>query len=315
VFVVGCHRSGTSLLASLFVDALGQAGRADLEPAIDNPRGFCESRKLVEFNDRLLALAGADWCHPPLLPPRWTDPKFFNFIQQERPAFTSYSLSSAWIDKDPRLSITFPAVQHLLLRRVAVIVALRSPLDVAISLHLRNGFHLEAGLGLWFLYNHHLSRHLQSQDQVIPYRLILAATEAHDSSLLTGLLQSFLKTNANVDIPQRRWREIFASRIDPALSRASTVNHDVSHVSHELLLTLNDAYNAACHGVDGFREAFSSLPVSVLDLFNHHGILASPGLLDLQHENQHLCARLDALHRSRSWRFTAPFRWLTSRCG
>ena len=314
MFVAGCHRSGTSLLASLLVEALGQTPSSDFDPAIENPRGFCESRRLVALNDRLLAIAGGDWCHPPLLPPRWTDPKFFQILEQERPAFSDYSLSIHWIAKDPRLSITLPAFRHLLLRSVPVIVALRAPLDVATSLNLRNGFHLEVGLGLWFLYNHHLSRYLQLQDQVIPYDLMLAASETHGHHQLTCLLQRFLAINANLDIPSSRWSEIYSVNIDPGLSRASVGPTDTSLVHHELLVILSEAYCSARTGVEGFCAAFSSVPALILDLFNRHDILASPDVQDLRHEHHELCARIDALHQSRSWRLTAPFRWLSSRC-
>lgn len=284
-------------------------------PGLDNPRGYFESRQLVEFNDGLLALAGGDWCHPPLLPPQWNDQLFFSYIEQYRADFTSYSLSKRWIDKDPRLSITLPAFGHLLLRRVPVIVALRAPLAVATSLHLRNGFPLEVGLGLWFLYNHHLARHLGLQDQVVPYDIILKAVDPQQSQSLIELLQKFLSVNAEPTLPIERWQEIFSSRIDLDLCRASTATLNANGVQQNLLMLLDESYHAARSGVDGFCTAFSSLPTAVLDLLARHSIVASPGLHRSFHECQQLYSQIDALHKSRSWRMTAPFRWLSSRWG
>ena len=39
----------------------------------------------------------------------------------------TYALDRNWVDKDPRLCITYPAFLHILLRRVPLVVALRDP--------------------------------------------------------------------------------------------------------------------------------------------------------------------------------------------
>jgi len=315
VFVTGCHRSGTSLLASLLVDALGLERGTDLEVAIDNPRGFFESRQLMEFNDRLLAIAGGDWCHPPLLPPPWGDPDFFQCIEQERSAFSSYSLSSFWIDKDPRLCITLPAFKHLLLRRVPVVAALRSPLEVAISLYYRNGFPLESSLALWFLYNHHLSRYLGPADQIVPYSLLASAADPHHGHILINRLQPILSRHFGLELPFARWHEIFLNRVEPSLHRACVDTEYVALVNPGLLALLDDLYLSACADVQSFRSVFSSLPLPVLDLLDRYPILASAELNSLRLERQQLREQITALHQSRSWQLTAPLRWLSSRRG
>ena len=71
VFVTGCHRSGTSLLASLMHGLVtGKDPRqrhGDLALKLENPLGFFESERLVETNDALLKVLGC-WDRPPLLP-------------------------------------------------------------------------------------------------------------------------------------------------------------------------------------------------------------------------------------------------------
>ena len=63
-----------------------------------------------------------------------------------------------------------PPICIFLLRRIPLVVALREPLAVATSLHARNGFSLNRGLVLWWIYNHHIASQLCSKDLLVPYR-------------------------------------------------------------------------------------------------------------------------------------------------
>ena len=75
MFVTGCHRSGTSLLASLMHGLVTgedpSQRRGDLELKLENPLGFFESKRLVGINDALLEALGCQWDRPPLLPTIW----------------------------------------------------------------------------------------------------------------------------------------------------------------------------------------------------------------------------------------------------
>ena len=330
MLITGCHRSGTSLLASLLVDALGHAREADMAPAPDNPRGFFESRRLTSFNDQLLAALGGDWCHPPLTPPRWSEPPLLDLIAAAREPFAAYAQSRDWLDKDPRLCITLPALQHLLLRRVPVLAALRDPLQVAASLRLRNGFAMEHGLALWFLYNHHLAAALRPDDLLITYAELLAepARSDHASPLLSRLT-AFLDTHGHRAPSPVVWAEIVARRVEPTLNRAAVLPSDGAaegRLSPELLALVNDAYRQASQGVDAHRQAFASLPWMILDLCGQWRI-GAPGA-EQQQRNEHLQGelahglrqitdqqhQLEALRASASWQITAPLRWLARRC-
>ena len=119
----------------------------DLALKLENPLGFFESERLVETNDALLKVLGCRWDRPPLLPACWDLPRFSKRSNPSA-ALSNYALERSWVDKDPRLCVTYSAYVHILLRRIPLVVALREPLAVATSLYARNGFSLNRGLVL-----------------------------------------------------------------------------------------------------------------------------------------------------------------------
>ena len=72
LFVLGMHRSGTSLMAGCLA-ALGVDFGTDMVPARKdvNEKGFFEHRQVLEVHDQLLALLGSDWADPCALPEDW----------------------------------------------------------------------------------------------------------------------------------------------------------------------------------------------------------------------------------------------------
>ena len=314
----------------MLVDLLGYSRVDDLPPALDNPRGFFESRSLTVFNDQLLASLGGDWCHPPLLPPRWSEPTLLDQIAAERERFAAYATRNDWLDKDPRLCLTLPAMQHLLLRRVPVLVALRQPLQVAASLQLRNGFAIERGLALWFLYNHHLTVSLQPSDQLITYSdLIRAVCDHAAAEAVFDRLAVFLGGHGYLVPSSDAWGRTLQQRVEPGLNRAahlvSDPDLDCARLNPQLLQLVQAAYDQACSGLEGHRQAFGSLPWPILDLCEQLQ-LCCPGAQQQHHlrqleqalQNCHdQCGahqrELEALRCSSTWRATAPLRWLMDR--
>ena len=60
-FVLGVHRSGTSLLAGGLAHLGCPLGDFQNQTNVDNPKGEFEHGAIVAFNDRLLAACGASW--------------------------------------------------------------------------------------------------------------------------------------------------------------------------------------------------------------------------------------------------------------
>lgn len=65
VVVLGMHRSGTSMVASV-IEALGvNMGDDLLPPGHGNPLGFYEDVEFMRLNDKILRTAGGNWAEPP----------------------------------------------------------------------------------------------------------------------------------------------------------------------------------------------------------------------------------------------------------
>jgi hypothetical protein len=177
MFVAGCHRSGTSYVSSLLSALVGWNRPGDLERTVDNPRGYFESTLLGPLNETLLAEAGFSWDRPPLAPLSWSQGRYVMRAIENKSDFEAYALGDRWVDKDPRLSLTFPFYRHLLLKRVACVVPIRHPRDVAQSLFLRDGFSVEKSCLIWFLYNRSCSRFFDTDaDLLLSYEDLLVGS-------------------------------------------------------------------------------------------------------------------------------------------
>jgi hypothetical protein len=319
-------------MAALVRDVLGFDHLAVgdlLPPAPDNPHGFFESQRLIALNDRLLSLIGADWSRPPLIPSLWTSQHIQDCISSARSDFASYVNTAYWVDKDPRLCITFPAVQRLVLRRDPILVVVRSPLHVAFSLHLRNGFSVERGLWLWFLYNFHLASSLRDDDVLVTYDQLLAASEDQEISChLFGLIEPVLSAVSTRPVRLEQWQLALNRRLTPNLNRSSSVAErtcSATRIPAELQQIVETAYSRACAGAGSFTRAFAIMPTYMLRLADEYQF-AAPFIrdhLDLQRLRLEVCqlreransleSRLHAIESSTIWQFTAPLRRLRDR--
>ena len=316
----------------------------DLELKLENPLGFFESERLVQVNDGLLQVLGCQWDRPPLLPPSWDQPPLLDELQLQRSRFASYALDHAWVDKDPRLSITYPAYLHILLRRIPLVVALREPLAVATSLHARNGFSLNRGLVLWWIYNHHIASQLCPKDLLVSYRNLLIL----DDLTLQKIVGPFLELHKHQRPSDYQSQTLITSLLKPEFNRSEdAINLDSRTRIHPLLLKICDsAYNNIIQASDqlaSFQEQFNSLPRVVLECAVRDQLLLEAEASSLKdrlnfveaemrnvassleqrerdcaslqhqvHDSQralHLAQnQLRELHGSHSWKITSPIR-------
>lgn len=171
--ITGMHRSGTSLVASLFNRAGVHLGAQLLPPQSDNnPRGFFEDAAFVDFHQALLHTRGQE-----ILVTR-------DFILEPDAAETKHAREliavranqTLWGWKDPRTGLLLD-FWHTLLPDARYLLVYRHPLDVTMSLARRVqvvGFDMYAGLEAWFAYNQSILKFAQTN----PAKCILCSSYA-----------------------------------------------------------------------------------------------------------------------------------------
>ena len=304
--------------------------RGDLEMKLENPMGFFESERLVQINDGLLQSLGSQWDRPPLLPVSWDQPPLLAELQLQHDRLASYALEHSWVDKDPRLCITYPAYLHILLRRIPLVLALREPLAVATSLHARNGFSLNRGLVMWWIYNHHIASQLCSKDLLILYSDLLIL----DDQSLLKLLGPFLELHKHKRPSEDKAQELILSLLKPEFNRSDEAINVAgrARINPLLLNICEHAYTSTIQASDRltcFQEQFNSLPRVVLECSVRGQFLSEAEAGSLKHrlcsvesEMQNVTSSLEQsqrdcvslrhqlrnLENSRSWKVTAPMR-------
>jgi glycosyltransferase involved in cell wall biosynthesis len=164
LIVTGMHRSGTSLLASMLVDAGVDLGTDLLAPDHQNRRGYFEDRPFLEFDRRVLAAACPDddpgwpdwgWTEAELL-----DPSVIARHEAEgRELLASRRHDRAWGWKDPRATLLLDFWAELA-PDARYLFVYRPPWEVADSMvrygHPALGHHPSFALRTWAYYNRHL---------------------------------------------------------------------------------------------------------------------------------------------------------------
>jgi len=154
VFVLGMHRSGTSALTGALTLLGAPKPATPMADQEENAKGFFESIPVMEINDAILAAGGSawdDWGPIALMqgPTKETREQIQAVLRQEFGDAPFVAL------KDPRICRLLPwwaeAAEATGLTCHAVL-PYRHPLEVAESLHIRNGLSIAEGILLWLRY-------------------------------------------------------------------------------------------------------------------------------------------------------------------
>jgi hypothetical protein len=154
VVVLGMHRGRTSSLAGALVKLGARAPKTLMPAHPTNERGFFESLALQHLNDAILASAGSSWDDWRAFNQDWSLSAEAEEFEEKVVATLSEEFGAARriMVNDPRICRMVPFWRRVFDRAgyaVHVILPVRSPLEVASSLRLRDGFPTSKGLLLW----------------------------------------------------------------------------------------------------------------------------------------------------------------------
>lgn len=190
VCVLGMHRSGTSLLTGLLEMCGIRLGPAEkiMQPKADNPSGFWEHLDIHEINEQLLARLGGRW-DDPVLPVDWeASPDLETFLRRARRTVErDFEGQGMWAFKDPRTALLLPFWRQVI-PDCQFIICVRHPLDVAKSLHQRDGLSVSHALRLWGLYTSAAVFYTRGQERL----LLQPESLFHDWRGVLHTLQDFL---------------------------------------------------------------------------------------------------------------------------
>jgi len=187
VVVLGMHRSGTSAMSRM-LNVLGCGLPQTLLPASpSNPDGHWESRAICDFNDEMLAAAGSAWNDwLPVNKGLPQSPIWPGLVDRARSVLRQeYGEQALFVIKDPRICRLGGFWREVLAAegvKPAIVLPLRDPFEIALSLALRDGSDEHCNLLLWLRHvleaeaaTRGLSRVFTSFDELLDGWEVLAA--------------------------------------------------------------------------------------------------------------------------------------------
>lgn len=160
IYVVGMHRSGTSVLTRTVGLLVGYEGYRGV--GADNVEGHWELPQMNRVLDRALEALRCDWASPPLEPLSRTDQRIQGPVA-DLDKLVERLGQADWVLKDPRLCLALELILGSPQPAGPVIIATyRHPVEVGQSLAAREGYSREYGIALWEVYCHLMTRQIQS---------------------------------------------------------------------------------------------------------------------------------------------------------
>jgi GT2 family glycosyltransferase len=255
VFILGMHRSGTSVLAGLLRLAGMELG-SDLllGDAAENRRGFWEHREVVRINDELLSRLGLSWHVPSPLPEGYASLPQTDALadRASRLVRREFAGTPLWGIKDPRLcrlQVFWERACAGVAEELRAVHVFRHPLEVADSLLSRNGMPAEQALLLWLFHNLEAVLHPRQLPLVtVSLRRLIEAPLTEVSRVVAALSETD-RLSPDAGLAIRRF-------VDPAL-----VHHRFSSADDRLLtpvgrlaLRCHDRLERLADGEEGHAE-------------------------------------------------------------
>jgi hypothetical protein len=154
IIILGMHRCGTSSLGGALNIVGADFGPHPIAKAPDNPMGFWEHPGIVALHEKFLAAAGSAWDDASPFADGWKEGEAAAFVRSHLKEILQrdFGTSPLWFVKDPRLCRLLPLWKPVLAElgiRPGFVIISRNPVEVAASLHQRNGIAESKSHLLW----------------------------------------------------------------------------------------------------------------------------------------------------------------------
>lgn len=306
------ERSGTSMVAGIIRRLgvyLGEDERLILETDY-NVKGCYEHRTLLDISDRILKYFGGDNHTPPVFPPDWLkDPHIVELEAKAREIIEKeFRDKKIWGWKDTRVCITLPFWQKILPETVYVI-CVRNPVDVVNSLINRKWFSYPSyAYKVWLTYNVSVIEHTANKPRIFVFYEDFFADWRREVERIASFIEQISGHRIdNIEMD---------NFIDKGLQHHKTLlidmlnKQDVPLDVKSLYLILRIFAKEQNQNIKAGYEDIKAL--DIIERLSHHiknGGSASE-TLNLEAELERKDRQLRAILNSRSWRLTAPLRWI-----
>ncbi len=248
--ILGCGRSGTSLLAGLLKESNYCLGKNLLPPTSSNPKGYFEDREVNNINEDILSINTIN--RPPFLGRYFfktiptKDQRWLSTVPLNKTIVSSVeinrkinhiisSASTPFCFKDPRFSYTLPVWKKYFPKNIKFLVVFRHPESTITSIlkdcksmqYLQNlKISEKRAYKVWYLmYSHILEKHMKTGNWLfLHYEQLLNYSSVER-------LELFLETKINTNL------------IDPNLYHSKPRNLIIPREIHKLYEKLNHLSN------------------------------------------------------------------------
>ncbi len=155
ILVAGMHRSGTSAQSRLLNLVGCDLPKTLMEPSPENNEtGFWESQPISDLNRNILLSRGSNWNEWRTFDSGWyASPKVVSFREEAQALLhQEFGDSRLFVLKDPRLCLLLPfwiEVLETFGAEPRIVLPIRNPLDVAMSLKRRDGIDASNAYLIW----------------------------------------------------------------------------------------------------------------------------------------------------------------------
>ena len=243
ILVLGMHRSGTSALTGLLGLLDVYLGSELMQANVANEKGYFENNVLYKINEKLLNQINSSW-----------DDVFYNEekvdsikeIDQLKKAIKSeFEHAKTFAIKDPRLAFLFPVYKKVLQDLdidIKIILPYRNPVEVANSLHKRDGMPLEKGMLLWMYHFLLAEKFSREYDRVfIGFDELISNNEKAVSTIVSklslNLQEKYIQNKKEID-----------EFLEPSLKHHNismdNLSDDIPKITKDIL-ALKDKFNSA----------------------------------------------------------------------
>lgn len=171
IVILGMHRSGTSVLSGLVSIQGFYLGADEMPIRDDNPKGFFENMKVYHLNQSILEKYDTSWDDYSFTLNQIKPDDFHTYLEEAKKIIREeFGPTQRIFIKDPRICLLFPLWEKALLDNnyaIKVILAYRSPMEVAHSLKVRNQFALEKSFLMWSHYFFQAERDSRAYERLL----------------------------------------------------------------------------------------------------------------------------------------------------